>query len=49
MEDSGIDSDPKPMNHVEDDRLFLVSFQIYFLINQVIRSSLPEKKFYNFN
>lgn len=26
MEDSGIDSDPKPMNHAEDDRLFLVIF-----------------------
>ncbi|XP_008561168.1 uncharacterized protein LOC103580986 [Microplitis demolitor] len=25
MEDSGIDSDPKPMNHAEDDRLFLTS------------------------
>ncbi|KAG8042348.1 hypothetical protein G9C98_004982 [Cotesia typhae] len=25
MEDSGIDSDPKPMNHVEDDSLFLTS------------------------
>lgn len=25
MEDSGIDSDPKTVNHVEDERLFLVS------------------------
>jgi len=25
MEDSGIDSDPKAVNHVEDERLFLVN------------------------
>lgn len=25
MEDSGIDSDPKIVNHVEDERLFLVN------------------------
>lgn len=25
MEDSGIDSDPKAVNHIEDERLFLVN------------------------
>lgn len=28
MEDSGIDSDPKAISHVEDERLFLVN--VYF-------------------
>jgi len=29
MEDSGIDSDPKAVNHVEDERLFLVNIYFY--------------------
>lgn len=28
MEDSGIDSDPKTVNHVEDERLFLVNIYL---------------------
>lgn len=28
MEDSGIDSDPKAVNHVEDERLFLVNVHL---------------------
>jgi len=28
MEDSGIDSDPKAVNHIEDERLFLVNIHL---------------------
>lgn len=27
MEDSGIDSDPKPTSHIEDERLFVVNIR----------------------
>jgi hypothetical protein len=37
MEDSGIDSDPKAINHVEDERLFLVNVHYNDLYTYIIK------------
>jgi len=46
MEDSGIDSDPKAVNHIEDERLFLVNIHLNKHIDKYLLLDFPNKEIY---
>jgi len=49
MEDSGIDSDPKAVNHIEDERLFLVNIHLNKHIDKYLLLDFPNKEIYDYN